>query len=593
MPAILSACTPRFPRSLSAHPRALAGVVSALLVVIGCGQGPKDGDVTARGAGSGPETEQAGSAGIRSVSPSAVTSSGSSPHTLYAANGFQCADCHPCGVRSPDGHAITWMDEASPSFHAFSANSNLAGCQGCHGGALDGVGGSTVVSCAKCHDLNLPAGVTSWKTNCVMCHGGVGSASGAPPKTVWGQSADQVRVGTHASHLDATHGLSSKLSCGVCHPVPADALSPGHANGTTADVVLAGLAVQGITGTATWTRSSATCSNTYCHGATLAGGTRTSPVWTTADGTMRACNACHGAPPPAPHTSATNCDACHPGYSGTTVNPTTHIDGTVQVTSSHPAGWSDKAQHGFQVNLTGLAGCKACHGADLAGGTSGISCAACHASAGYAGWDTNCTFCHGNRSTGRQSPPVDIQGRSVVTNTSVGRHDKHAAPAMSRPFACAECHPARAGSVILDAAHLDGNGIAEVAFARTGTYTRTSATAATCASTYCHGNFTGGNASANPSWVSTTAMTCTSCHDSPPDTGRHSTHQRRGFACTVCHGSGYTRTGTSTGTVNATLHVNGSKDVPTGAGSGSTIRTWVNPSCTPTDTKGCHAMRTW
>ena len=111
------------------------------------------------------------------------------------------------------------------------------------------------------------------------------------------------------------------------------------------------------------------------------------------------------------------------GYTATTVNVAIHVNGKVEAKSPHPAGFADKAQHGYQVNLAGLAGCKSCHGANLdgAGGTA-QSCATCHPSAGFASWATNCTFCHGNRTTGVQSPPVDIQGRTATTNVAVGVH---------------------------------------------------------------------------------------------------------------------------------------------------------------------------
>jgi predicted CxxxxCH...CXXCH cytochrome family protein len=350
--------------------------------------------------------------------------------------------------------------------------------------------------------------------------------------------------------------------------------------------------------TPTWTGT--TCTN-YCHGSSLAaGGTITAPSWTGGT-TQDACGTCHGVPPPAPHSTSTACGSCHMGYTSTTVNLANHINGTLEVTSTHPAGWVAANQHGYQANLTGLAGCKSCHGANLdgVGGSTSVSCTACHTTSGFANWATNCTFCHGNRGTGRQSPPVDIQARSVATNVSVGRHDKHVATTLMTPIPCTECHAARTTSVITDTAHVDGNGIAEVAFgtlARTGnktpTYTRTSATAATCGSTYCHGNFTGGSGTTARSWVSTTAMTCTSCHGNPPSTGEHSTHQSRSIACSQCHGTGFTRTGTATGTVNAALHVNGLKTV---GGTGTRIQTWnaSTRSCTPTSGSGCHGSQTW
>ncbi len=334
------------------------------------------------------------------------------------------------------------------------------------------------------------------------------------------------------------------------------------------------------------------------HSSLGAGGTITAPSWTLG-ATQDASGTCHGLPPPAPHSTSTACGTCHAGYTSTSVNLATHINGVVDVTSNHPAGWADKTQHGYQANLTGLAGCKSCHGTDLLGGTAGVSCTACHTTNGFANWDTNCTFCHGNRTSGRQSQPVDIQGRTVATNTSVGRHDTHMNSTMMTAITCAACHVARTGSVITDATHVDGNGMAEVTLRSfsytsgtttttvTGTYTRTSATAATC-TVYCHTNFptTSGGAriALSESWVATTAASCTTCHSTK--SSRHSTHSS--YACSTCHGAGYTSTAV-TGTA-VTSHIDGKKTiVPVTTGTG--IRTWNagTRSCAPS----CHGTQTW
>jgi predicted CxxxxCH...CXXCH cytochrome family protein len=299
---------------------------------------------------------------VPDVAPKAATASGA--HDLYAQRGFTCEACHPCGKRDPSGHALAWMDLASPGFHAYDSNSNLSSCQPCHGAALDGVGGTTSVSCAQCHGA-------TWRTNCTFCHGGTGSQTGAPPKTVWGRSSDAVRVGTHEAHLGATHALSRPVPCATCHVVPADALATGHSNGATADVTFSGLAVQGTPTPPAWNRTTATCSSTYCHGATIQGGTATSPVWTTADGSMRACNACHGAPPPAPHPANAACGSCHVGYSAATANANVHVDGKVDVDAA----------------------------------------------------SMNCSSCHGSATNA--APPAGTRGETATTTRAVGAHQAH------------------------------------------------------------------------------------------------------------------------------------------------------------------------
>jgi predicted CxxxxCH...CXXCH cytochrome family protein len=328
----------------------------------------------------------------------------------------------------------------------------------------------------------------------------------------------------------------------------------------------------------------ATCASTYCHGATLgAGGSNQAPSWT-GGSAQAACGTCHGIPPPAPHTAATTCGDCHTGYTATSVNVALHLNGTIDATSAHPAGWSAKEQHGYAANRSGFTSCKSCHGANLDGvGGTGPSCTACHSSAGFPTWFTTCTFCHGDRTSGLASPPLDTQGLSTTANVSVGAHAFHMGTTLMATPACTTCHPDRTGSnVITDASHVDGDGVAEVtlgALAKTGgaaaTYSRTSATAASCNTVYCHGAFTGGTGG-TVSWVSTTAATCTTCHGLPPSTGHHSNHSGR--SCGDCH-PGYSRT-----TVNQASHINGTKEV------GNQITAWdpTTRQCT-----GCHGAATW
>jgi predicted CxxxxCH...CXXCH cytochrome family protein len=371
---------------------------------------------------------------------------------------------------------------------------------------------------------------------CTGCHGDATRESdplvrAAPPASTLGGDG-----GAHLAHLSGD-SFRAPLACAECHDVPA---LVDHADGVV-DVPMAGLAVADGA-SPSWDSASGTCSSVYCHGATLGGGPAQAPAWSSTAGL--GCSSCHGAPPPAPHAASTSCGGCHTGYTQSSVNAATHLDGTVEVSGGHASGWSDPTQHGYEVNRSGLASCRTCHETDLTGGSSGVSCNSCH---GGTAWQTSCTFCHGDTSTGHASPPVDTQGRSSATNVSVGVHASHVGTTMATPIACTECHPSRAGSnVVTDALHVDGNGVAEVSFgtlARTGsapaTYDRVSGTSATCASTYCHGRFTGGansGSGATVSWTSTSQVTCASCHGDPPGTGRHSRHNN--YACSECHGHG-------------------------------------------------------
>jgi hypothetical protein len=131
----------------------------------------------------------------------------------------ECQVCHDTATHTSGsvtlfGHDDDWMNTASATFHAYSANRGLASCRGCH--LPDFSGGATGVACATCHEQNLPQGVASWQQNCVMCHGGLETATGAPPKATWGNGADAIRIGAHTAHVTAS-AISPGFDCNVCH----------------------------------------------------------------------------------------------------------------------------------------------------------------------------------------------------------------------------------------------------------------------------------------------------------------------------------------------------------------------------------------
>jgi predicted CxxxxCH...CXXCH cytochrome family protein len=102
----------------------------------------------------------------------------------------------------------------------------------------------------------------------------------------------------------------------------------------------------------------ASCAASYCHGATLEGGSLTAPSWTVTNGTQAACGTCHGRPPltgpdvagyPAHkfHTYRQRlaCGTCHEGASQTALGPAAvplHVNGVKDVRVPHlacvPAG---------------------------------------------------------------------------------------------------------------------------------------------------------------------------------------------------------------------------------------------------------------
>ncbi|HSN92425.1 MAG TPA: CxxxxCH/CxxCH domain-containing protein, partial [Anaeromyxobacteraceae bacterium] len=496
-------------------------------------------------------------------------------------------------------HGSTLNHGGSNQAPLWTGGPSQAACGTCHG-APPPEPHVQSVNCGGCHEgytassVNLTQHVNGsveiTAMACNSCHGNAQNA--APPLGTLGETLTTQRaVGAHQAHL-AGGTLSGPIACGECHLVPT---ALNHRDGAV-QLAWGPLATAGGA-TAAWDPAALTCAS-YCHGQFAGGNALNAPAWTVVNGTQAACGTCHGAPPPPPHGTNTSCGSCHDGYTQTSVNLATHVNGTVEARASpHPAGWADRSQHGTQVNLGGLSPCRTCHG-DLGPTTS---CGTCHATAGSASWDTSCTFCHGSTATGSQNPPVDIRGASSTANVSVGAHESHATTTIATALSCAQCHPARTASVLADAAHVDGNGIAEVAFgtlAKTGgapaTYTRVSGTSATCASTYCHGKFSGGVNSGNGAtmgWTSTTQVTCTSCHGSPPSTGRHSKHSGSSFGCYNCHNSVVS---SSNGVVDKTLHVNGVDDVKFGGtyNSRTVSGTW-NATSRSCSSLSCHGSESW
>jgi len=508
-------------------------------------------------------------------------------------------DCQAChlltghtdGVVQASGHAPAWSDPASPGFHAFSANQGLLACQACHGADLSG--GTSGRSCASCHDANLPAGVTSWTRDCVMCHGGTNDGSGAPPAATWGNGADPVRTGAHAAHV-AGGPLAPPADCALCHVKPADAFAVGHLDPGPAEVAFAGLAASGVT--PSWDRAAASCASTYCHGGRLAGGTNTAPVWTRVGLGEAACGTCHGLPPPAPHPAAsglTSCATCHPDTmtaAGAVIAPAAggkHLDGIVEAAGGgHGAGWlvtTSPAFHAYAAN-EGLASCQSCHGAALdgVGGSATTSCASCHG----AGWRSSCTGCHGGTNDTSGAPPRATWG-NAGDPVRVGAHESHLrAGPVSAAVACTACHTRPTDA--LSPGHV-GAGTADLVFsglAATGGATPSwSRATATCASTYCHGDYAGEyrylaynwdlgiyeerlfayvGGRATPGWLDGPS-TCASCHGNPPATGgwhdaRHG-QVAADRACQTCHPGAASSATVPPYITNTALHVNGTVEV--------------------------------
>lgn len=417
----------------------------------------------------------------------------------------------------PDRHG--WAAEEAPG---------PAACAGCHG--ADYAGGIVAVSCNACHRA---AGHADWAADCTFCHGdpqrGEVALRPAPPAGVHGESAStEAAVGAHARHLSGP-----APDCATCHGALPTGL--GHVGGGGARLEFTGRAA----GTA---YLAGRCAG-YCHGASAAaGGVNRAPSWTGGPGEAT-CGSCHGqAPgnplPPAPHTQGQGCALCHPGYGTSTVAAAIHVDGKVDVARTHAdPDWSSRDHHGLAALASpGPSACGACHGTDLSGGPTGISCSTCHEAAGVASWQSDCTFCHGTRPAGgftwsanpvEAAPPRDASGNTLPSAPGVGAHARH----LSRGVACAVCHVVPPAAAPESLAHARGQrgavrlgGLA----AAGGVAAAWDPAAGSCA-VYCHGVSLAGGSAPVPAWTGG-STSCGSCHGAPPPTGAHLRHARRALS---------------------------------------------------------------
>ena len=530
---------------------------------------------------------------------------GAAATPLWTDTGIQCVNCH--GLPPLDHPALAGTVTA-------------ATCAQCHPSTVNGNGTINVATGA--HVNGLPNVAAS----CTSCHGTPGRVvpvgnpnallPSAPPVAPPGSPASV--VGTHLLHL-TDNTVRAAVNCNECHVVPDN---PDHSIQFPPVIVFSPGTLATTLGAApTYNPATLSCSATYCHGnfafGAVTGNTAATAAWNLATPAL-ACTGCHGMPPtghqtlPAPVTPA-SCASCHSETVNTDgtikVAGGKHMNGQSEYSGGHPAGWIDYRQHGYSANQQGLQNCETCHtGFGAASGVASSSCNTCHAAAGFATWQTNCTFCHGTASRAATAlnpqlpaaPPVDSAGNGDTAPRArgVGAHTKHlVSPTVSSAFACGNCH---SSSLPTNVTHVDGQR-AVVPFgliAVTGNVTPSFNTATlSCSTVYCHGAFgTVGQTTAAPVWTSTTPMTCTSCHKMPTtSTGRHSLHMgRSGMNCSNCHNG--IATGTGNPSTNATitgpsLHVNGQKNVAFGGTyGGSTVSgSYSGGNCTIS----CHGTERW
>lgn len=388
--------------------------------------------------------------------------------------------------RPHDFHPIGWATPTDPDeFHGKALRASgyaFAECKKCHGEDLRG--GKSGVDCNSCHTGS------DGPRSCDTCHGDKDSP--APP-----QSLAKVRlttaigVGAHRAHVK-DGPLHKAYGCEKCHFDVKKAEDDGHYQ--KKGVFLTGPAEvflpPGPAAQAKWDRTTATCTNTYCHAPVKddTSPTRKDPVWTRVGLGEAACGTCHGAPPSSHQDS--RCEVCHAaGYADGGTDLAIHLNGKVEL--------------------------------------KGEKCDSCH--------------------SGPQSPAfVDLYGRS-----GIGAHDAHLKASRLRgPMACGDCHlvPTKVDSpghidhappATVFPASLATSGRLAWAFDATPTY---NATTKSCGSVYCHGGGvfpavdTAPGLNRTPVWTGGPSQAaCGTCHGLPPKDGSLGHNAAVGQPCALCH----------------------------------------------------------
>jgi hypothetical protein len=257
--------------------------------------------------------------------------------------GCNTPDCHP----SINVHVEGILEKTSDDFHGNFIRQNgwrMMDCQKCHG--EDYGGGIASPSCLNCH--TQPEGPEA----CNTCHGDFNDpAIIAPPQdTKNNTNTDSTGVGAHVAHL-YQNDLGKQIPCSTCHIVPQNYSDPGHVidDPLPAEVIFSPLAVHNIANSPMYNYSTATCSDTYCHGNfaflrdsstnqfayidTAMLGNNREVIWDEVGIGQADCGTCHNLPPTG-HLNNTSCSGCHFGVvdaDNNIIDPEKHINGEKNV----------------------------------------------------------------------------------------------------------------------------------------------------------------------------------------------------------------------------------------------------------------------
>lgn len=255
-------------------------------------------------------------------------------------NQAECGSCHDIGTEPGN---LQWKHQ----YHITAANLD---CADCHASVVDStlaivnpnlhINGSPDTLTADTSKCNVCHG--DGPISCTSCHGGLDNSTGAPPFGLEDETlTSQLAVGAHTTHIEGG-SLADPFECSDCHIVPVTLTANGHLGADN----IAELNWSSLAGnSSTWNRTTAECSNIYCHGNFSGGYSSNSPIWT---GTGQAnCGSCHdiGANPEDlsgkhkkhfvdENIACRNCHSLTQGQNIAIVGPQYHIDGEKTVSFS-------------------------------------------------------------------------------------------------------------------------------------------------------------------------------------------------------------------------------------------------------------------
>ncbi|MDA8105033.1 MAG: CxxxxCH/CxxCH domain-containing protein [Nitrospiraceae bacterium] len=440
--------------------------------------------------------------------------------------------------------------------------------------------------CKDCHSHPL-----GFKATCGECHGGppIVDAPVAPNGLAWTNVTGSLTAGAHNAHVNV-----KGIVCSACH-YNSVASGPTHNTGKiTMGFYNLGGTTQGgsydgqvsanydwtTTGPATMVTNSGTktCSNVYCHGASMApnGGSDTTPVWS--DPSTAVCGTCHGATAANPPTRGSHgkhvtaylngynyqCGLCHKDPS---TDGSLHVNNKSEVIFSADPKTTGGSYGGTQTMLDAYGTCMNvyCHSSVQSSPPGGSPIYRTTPA-----WGTNnslgCGGCH--MYAGGSYPPI------------TGSHSKHFEYNWGYGAECSPCHnwnqanfddyncaaPCHANGGTGPARRdLHANGAINVLFPPMygGAYDGSSNPGApygSCSNTYCHGNFAGSGLNATPTWNDAASAACGTCHAWTSGRSRGDSHyvhvDRMGYVCDLCH---YDTTSGSA-LKSSYYHVNGAAD---------------------------------